>query len=66
MTSLEDDAPIHSETGFFRPQSDDSIELVLAHSFGAVEIEEGRINGTQIEMHALQQHLDARLERMPD
>ncbi len=101
--AIEDGAPMHSETGFFRPQADGSIELVLAHTFGAVEIEEGRIDGTRIEMrsrsvdstgtakpieamtrtlevdgdvlsysvamaygdHPLQEHLEARLQRLP-
>jgi len=49
--ALEDGTPMHSETGFFRPQPD-GIELVLAHSFGAVEIEEGSIHGTRIEVRS--------------
>ena len=46
--NLESEAPMHSETGFWRPQRDGSIELVLAHTFGCVEIQEGTIEQTTI------------------
>lgn len=47
--NLESQAPMHSESGFWRPQRDGTIELVLAHTFGCVEIQEGSVNGTRIE-----------------
>ena len=47
--NLENEMPMHSETGFWRPQRDGSIEIVLAHTFGCVEIQEGRVDGSRIE-----------------
>lgn len=46
--SLEDDAPRHSEFGFWRPVAPGKIEVVLAHPTGVAEIEEGVIDGTCI------------------
>lgn len=34
-------APSHSESGFWRPQPDGVIEIVLAHAFGVTELLEG-------------------------
>ncbi len=45
-------APLHSETGYWRPQGDGTLEVVLAHPFGIVEIEEGRVDGVRIELRA--------------
>ena len=45
---LPTDMPAHSEMGFFRPQRDGSIELVLTHSFGVVEISHGAIGDGSI------------------
>jgi hypothetical protein len=42
--SLVDGRPLHSESGFWRPQENGDIEVVLAHSFGIVELSEGRID----------------------
>ena len=47
--NLDTEMPMHSETGFWRPQRDGSIEIVLAHTFGCVEIQEGRVDGDRIE-----------------
>jgi hypothetical protein len=43
-------APMHAETGFWRPQEDGSIELVLSHSFGLTEISTGTVSGRRIEV----------------
>ena len=43
-------APAHSEMGYWRPKGDGVIEVVLSHSFGLVEVQEGRIEGTRIEL----------------
>jgi hypothetical protein len=48
--SLADGSPMHSESGFWRPQEGGSIELILAHSFGIVEVSEGRMDGGRIEV----------------
>ncbi len=42
--------PLALETGFFRPQPDDGLEVVLAHPTGFVEIYYGRIDGAKIEL----------------
>jgi hypothetical protein len=38
------------ETGFWRPQTDGSIEVLLAHPSGYVEIWYGSITGAKIEL----------------
>jgi THAP4-like, heme-binding beta-barrel domain len=48
--SLDDATPLHSEAGFWRPQEDRTIELVLAHGFGVAEVSEGRVEGRRIEV----------------
>jgi THAP domain-containing protein 4 len=48
--SLDDGSPLHSETGFWRPQEDGRIELVLAHGFGVVEVSEGTVGGRRIDV----------------
>lgn len=42
--------PLARETGFWRPQPDNRVELVLAHPTGIVEIYLGEVNGTRIEL----------------
>jgi hypothetical protein len=42
--------PLAMETGFWRPQDDGSIEVVLAHPTGITEIYIGQITGTKIEL----------------
>jgi hypothetical protein len=39
-----------TETGFWRPQPDGKIEVMLAHPTGIVEIYLGEITGTKVEM----------------
>lgn len=50
--SLEDDTPMHAESGYWRPQADGRLEVVLAHPFGAVEVDRGEIMGTAIELQS--------------
>jgi nitrobindin-like protein len=45
-------APMHSETGFWRPREGGAIEVVLAHGFGVAEIEEGEVYGRRCELHS--------------
>jgi hypothetical protein len=55
--ALEDDVngnppgtPLAAETGWWRPQPDGSLEVLLAHPTGIVEIYVGEITGAKIEL----------------
>jgi THAP domain-containing protein 4 len=39
---------MHTEMGYWRPKKDNNIEVVLAHSFGIVEVGGGEIDGRKI------------------
>ena len=43
--------PLAQETGYWRPQRDGGLEVLLAHPAGYVEIWLGRVDGAKIEMH---------------
>jgi hypothetical protein len=43
-------APLASEAGFWRPQPDGTLEVVLAHGSGITEVWIGQVTGTRIEM----------------
>lgn len=51
---LDDDgnlgAPLGIETGYWRPQPDGAVELLLAHPTGVAEIYVGQITGTRVEL----------------
>lgn len=51
---LDDDGtigpPLNTESGYWRPQPDNRVELTLAHPTGIVEIYLGEISGTKIEL----------------
>jgi hypothetical protein len=47
---LEDNSPVHYERGFFRIPGPGRIGVVLAHQMGAVEVAEGTVNGSVIEV----------------
>jgi len=42
--------PSHMETGFWRPQPDGQLEVLLVHPTGITEIYLGEVTGTKIEM----------------
>lgn len=42
--------PLSMETGFWRPQSDSSLEVVLCHPEGYAEVWYGKITGAKIEL----------------
>ncbi|MHB8438245.1 MAG: heme-binding beta-barrel domain-containing protein [Acidimicrobiales bacterium] len=44
--------PLHAEAGFLRAVGQGSVELVLAHPNGIVEIEQGAVSGTEIELRS--------------
>jgi hypothetical protein len=43
-------APSHLETGFWRPQPDNQVEVLLAHATGFAELYLGEVSGTKVEM----------------
>lgn len=45
-------APMHSESGFWRPQADGATEVVLAHGFGLAEVQEGHVHGQRFELRS--------------
>ena len=40
--------PMHGETGFLRPAGEGRIELLLAHTFGLTELQEGAIEVAEV------------------
>ncbi|KAM7250674.1 hypothetical protein ACFE04_022557 [Oxalis oulophora] len=42
---LDSGAPMHAETGFWRPKPDGSIEVVIAQSTGLLELQKGTFDG---------------------
>jgi class 3 adenylate cyclase len=48
--ALDDGRPLHSEAGFWRPQPDGVVEVVIAIPSGQVEIEEGTVEGTTVSL----------------
>lgn len=48
--SLEDGRPLHAETGYWRPQPDGVVEVVLAHPTGVAEIYYGTVSGTRVDL----------------
>ena len=47
---LDDGVPSHGETGFWRPGGPGRVEVVMAHPNGMVDVEEGTVEGTTIEL----------------
>lgn len=48
--TAEDGAPLHFERGFFRPAGPGRVEVVLAHPLGIVEVAEGTVSGTVVDV----------------
>jgi hypothetical protein len=47
---VADDSPLHFERGFFRPAGPGHVEIVLAHPLGIVEVAEGTLSGTVVDV----------------
>jgi hypothetical protein len=45
-------APMHSESGYWRPLPDGRLEIVLAHAFGITELLEGRRANGKLELRS--------------
>ena len=50
--ALDDQRPLHAETGYWRPKPGGRLEVVLAHPTGVAEIEEGTVVGGTIALVA--------------
>lgn len=48
--ALDDDRPLHSEMGYWRPQPGGALEVILAHPFGITEVEIGAVSGQRVEL----------------
>jgi hypothetical protein len=48
--ALDDGRPLHSECGYWRAQPDGSVEMVLAHPTGIVEVLEGGLDDGRFEL----------------
>lgn len=51
--------PMHGETGFLRPAGDGHIELLLAHTFGLTELQEGTLERTEVPATGLRVTLES-------
>jgi len=49
---VPDDFPLHGEAGYWRLAGPDGVEVVLSHTFGIVEIQEGTLSGQRIDLRS--------------
>lgn len=47
-----DHRPLHAETGYWRVAGPGRVELILAHPTGVVEVDEGSLNGSTIQLRS--------------
>ncbi len=48
--ALDDDRPLHAETGYWRPQPEGRLEVLIVHPTGVAELYYGTVDGTRIEL----------------
>jgi len=48
--ALGDERPLHAEMGYWRPQPNGGVEVIMAHPFGIAEIEIGVVTGQRVEL----------------
>jgi len=63
-TALDDGRPLHGESGYWRPAPDGGVELVLAHSVGAVGIAVGRWDGDVLRLRSSTVHTSPSAKRV--
>lgn len=51
--------PMHGETGFLRPAGEGGLELLLAHTFGLTELQEGVLELTEVPADGLRLRLES-------
>lgn len=51
--SPEDGRALHAEMGYWRPQPDGSVEVVIAHSFGLTEIMSGQASADRVQLKSV-------------
>ena len=51
-TSIDDGAPMHVETGYWRPVRPGWVELVVAHPTGVAELAEGELDGGRVSLRS--------------
>ena len=52
-TDASSGAPLHVESGYWRPSPPDRLEVVIAHPTGHAEIEEGVVTGGRVELRSV-------------
>lgn len=52
-TNAETGAPMHSESGFWRPVPPDRVEAVIAHPGGLAEVSEGIVDGGHFQLSSV-------------
>ena len=62
--ALDDGRALHAESGYWRPQDDGTLEVVLAHSFGLVEVMQGTLEGRTIRLESVAFHATPTAKRV--
>ena len=49
---IPDEFPLHGEAGYWRLAGTGGVEVVLSHTFGIVEIQEGTVSGQRVDLRS--------------